>query len=63
MGYMDLSGIRERPQIFRCFFIGGLTFKSSTVLVHLKGELGSSPAERTFDVDPLNLTQVILAEE
>jgi len=29
----------------------------------LKGELGSSPAERTVNVDPLNLTQVILAEE
>jgi len=28
----------------------------------LKGELGGSPAERTFDVDPLNLIQVILAE-
>jgi hypothetical protein len=28
----------------------------------LKGELGSSLAERTLDVDPLNLNQVILAE-
>jgi len=31
-------------------------------LVDWKGELGGSPAERTFGVDPLNLTQVILAE-
>jgi hypothetical protein len=27
-----------------------------------EGELGGSPAERTLSVDPLNLTQVILAE-
>ncbi len=28
----------------------------------MKGELGDSPAERTVNVDPLNLNQVILAE-
>jgi hypothetical protein len=27
-----------------------------------RGELGVSPAERTYYVDPLNLNQVILAE-
>jgi hypothetical protein len=32
------------------------------VLADEKGELGCSPAERTVNVDPLNLNQVILAE-
>jgi hypothetical protein len=30
--------------------------------VEEKGELGESPAERMWNVDPLNLIQVILAE-
>ena len=37
-------------------------FISLVKLDEEKGELGESPAERTLNVDPLNLIQIILAE-